>query len=290
MQPEGIVPVQQLSPAQLAAVDHLAARSDAHDGGHVRLNRDVLAARSGTGTSDFLYYADGQLVGFVPIFTFTASETEISGMVDPRYRRRGIATRLVQVARAEARWRGSQNLLFMVERGSAAGQGFVNDLGVTLHHAEYAMTLTVPVPVQVRHPALVLRRAQAADAPAMTAILAAAFKDDPEDPATFALAMARHPHHHWYVATLDGAMIGLLNAQMHGDATGIYGFAVAPERQGQGFGRQILGQTVAELQAAGQQHITLEVDIDNDHALALYTSCGFTQTTVYDYYRLHIAV
>jgi mycothiol synthase len=289
MQPEGIVPVQQLSAAQLAAVDQLAARSDAHDGGHVRLNRDVLVARSGTGTSDFLFYADGQIVGFVPIFTFNSTETEISGVVDPSYRRRGIATRLVQVARAEARWRGSRYLLFMVERSSASGKGFVSDLGATLQHAEYAMTLTAPAPVQMRHPALVLRRAQDADAPAMTAILAAAFKDDLEDPATFVRAMAGHPHHHWYVAALDGTVIGLLNAQMHDDSTGIYGFAVAPDRQGQGFGRQMLGQTVADLRAAGQQHITLEVDTDNEHALALYTACGFTQTTVYDYYRLHVA-
>lgn len=289
MQLDGIVPVQQLTPEQLAAIDQLAARCDAHDGAQVRLNRDVLVARSGSGTSDFLFYADEQIVGFAPIFTFNASETEISGMVDPGYRRRGIATRLVQVARAEARWRGSRALLFMVDRASMSGKGFVTALGATLHHSEYAMTLTTPAPVQVRHPTLVLRRAQAADVPAMTAILAAAFKDDQDDPAAFARAMEGHPQHHWYVATLDGTVIGLLNAQMHGDETGIYGFAVAPERQRQGFGRQMLGQIVTDLRAAGQQHIMLEVDIANDHALALYTSCGFTQTAVYDYYRLDIA-
>jgi len=42
------------------------------------------------------------------------------------------------------------------------------------------------------------------------------------------------------------------------------------------------------LRAEGAQRIGLEVAVNNDRALGLYTSIGFTQATTEDYYALPI--
>lgn len=39
-------------------------------------------------------------------------------------------------------------------------------------------------------------------------------------------------------------------------------------------------------QDEGVRRIGLEVDLENDHALGLYTSLGFIQETTEDYYEL----
>jgi ribosomal protein S18 acetylase RimI-like enzyme len=284
----GLIAAQGLTLAQLDAIDDLAAICNVHDHGALRLNRDVLMTRSATETNDFLYIADDRLVGFLPLFVFSNSETEASGMVHPEYRRRGIFTQLYLAALDRVRAMGETRVLFMVERGSLSGKGFVEMQGGALHHAEYAMTLGAPSPVQVRHPAMETRRAVGEDATAMVRILAEAFGESPDDPAAFARGMAAHPNHHWYVAVENDTVLAVLNAQMTDDAVGIYGFAVTPQAQGRGYGRQMLGQTITMILAERPRRVTLEVATDNEHALALYTSCGFAQTTVYDYYRVEL--
>jgi len=269
MLPEGLVAAAGLAAGQLDAIDALTATCNAHDGGQLRLNRDNLATRPTDTVNDFLYYADGKLVGFLPIFIFDPKVAEASGMVDPAYRRQGIFTQLDQAARTHARERGAARYLYMVERGSDSGKGYVTAAGAIAQHSEYAMMLAAPQPVQVRHSSMQLRRATADDAAAMTRILAGAFTEDEEHPERFAQAMANHPSHHWYVASDDGDILGVLNVQSFNGEAGIYGFAVAPDSQGKGYGRQILGQTIATILAEEPRRITLEVATENANALGL---------------------
>ena len=68
----------------------------------------------------------------------------------------------------------------------------------------------------------------------------------------------------------------------------IYNFGILPEYRGRAFGRQMLARTIQELLATGQQRITLEVETANKNALGLYESCGFKESSRYDYYALDI--
>jgi ribosomal protein S18 acetylase RimI-like enzyme len=70
------------------------------------------------------------------------------------------------------------------------------------------------------------------------------------------------------------------------DAVYLASFAVAPAYQGQGYGRQILARTVAQLLDQPARPIALEVATDNQRALALYESSGFVVTRRFDYYEL----
>jgi ribosomal protein S18 acetylase RimI-like enzyme len=64
---------------------------------------------------------------------------------------------------------------------------------------------------------------------------------------------------------------------------------VDPAWQGRGIGRDVLRQVCRELRDEGVQRIGLEVAVENDHALGLYGSLGFTQITTEDYYELPLS-
>ncbi len=92
----------------------------------------------------------------------------------------------------------------------------------------------------------------------------------------------------YYVALLDGVYIGKVDVWLDEQEAFIYGFAVSPEQQHKGYGRQILARTVQANYATGQRNVALEVEVKNSGALSLYQSCGFYETSRYDYYSLDI--
>jgi ribosomal protein S18 acetylase RimI-like enzyme len=56
--------------------------------------------------------------------------------------------------------------------------------------------------------------------------------------------------------------------------------------QGRGIGREALTQVCEQAYAEGVQRVRLEVAVDNDRALALYTSIRFVPVATEDYYVL----
>ena len=66
-------------------------------------------------------------------------------------------------------------------------------------------------------------------------------------------------------------------------------FAVDPHWQGRGIGRDVLRRLCLYLRAGGMRRVQLEVEVDNDRALELYTSIGFIQRSTEDYYALSLA-
>ena len=67
---------------------------------------------------------------------------------------------------------------------------------------------------------------------------------------------------------------------------GIYGFAIEPAFQGQGIGREVLRRVCLEALGDGTRRVTLDVALDNEHALGLYTSVGFRREATEEYWVL----
>ncbi len=60
----------------------------------------------------------------------------------------------------------------------------------------------------------------------------------------------------------------------------------APSLRGRGLGRDVLRRTCSRLRAAGATAVGLEVAVDNESALGLYTSLGFRPVSTEDYWAL----
>ncbi|MBO0778312.1 MAG: GNAT family N-acetyltransferase [Ktedonobacteraceae bacterium] len=285
---EGLVKRRGLTTTELNEIEHLARLCNQHDGLDLKLNWNVLRSRPHNQLNDFLYYADGQLVGFLALFSFNSQEGEISGMVHPDYRRRGIFNSLFDAARQECHHRGLPTMLLIVEQASPAGQAFAQHLQTTYDHSEYKMILQEPRLPNTPSPRLLFRPARPQDTHILAHITAQAFHMPEREVNWYTEKVMTEPDRFYFVGDLEGTVIGKIDVSLSEKEAIIFGFAVLPAYQGQGYGRQILAQTIQQIRAKGQQLIWLEVATENRQALSLYQSCGFKETGSYDYYRLQL--
>src|SRR5207247_8471873 len=95
-------------------------------------------------------------------------------------------------------------------------------------------------------------------------------------------------HHRYYIGELDGQPIATIRVSGDQGRVDVTSFAVLPELQGRGLGRQVLTRTVRRLAAEGRAPILIEVQTDNRGALGLYQSCGFEERQTFFYYAVGV--
>ena len=69
----------------------------------------------------------------------------------------------------------------------------------------------------------------------------------------------------------------------------VAGLVVDPRVQGRGLGRDLLRRVCEQLVDGGAASVALQVSVDNDRALGLYTSLGFAKVSTEDYYAVAAA-
>jgi ribosomal protein S18 acetylase RimI-like enzyme len=273
-----------LDQSTLDAIAGLESRALSVDGGRLKLEWATLRSRPSVERNDVLWWEDGVLIGYVGRYAFGGLTPEATGVVDPLRRRNGIGSALLDALLSLCSDRGDVRILLVAPRSSSAARTLATRRGGTFHHAEHALTLTTLRGRGSIDPAIRLRKANAQDAAVVQALLESGFGhtvfptnlDDPAD-STFVAERAGRA-----IATLR------LSADANG-ACGIYGFVVDPELQGRGIGRDLLRLVCGEALEGGAPYVHLEVEVDNDRALGLYTSVGFEMETTEDYYELTAA-
>jgi ribosomal protein S18 acetylase RimI-like enzyme len=274
-----------LSPEALDAIAELEREVIEVDGGRLKLEWGRLRRRSGGRVEDLLWWEDGRLLGFLGFYGF-GSSLELAGMVAPDARRRGIGTALLDGAVPLYRGLGCREALLIVPRRSEAGKRLALRRDAVFHHSEHALVLSGDPTTGPREPALSVRPATAADIPVVSRLLEAGFEEPAPD--DFAERL-RSPHGPTLVVELDGSAVGTLSLTREEGNARIYGFVIDPSRQGRGLGRDALRRVCEQLRTDGARRIGLEVAVDNDRALGLYTSIGFMPVTTEDYFALPLS-
>ena len=271
-----------MSPRALQALGDLEARTLSVDGGRLKLEWGVLRARTGEHVEDLLWWDGDRLLGFLGIYAFGPPAVELAGIVDPAARRQGIATALLDAALPLCGDRGYQQALLVTPRGSVAGAAFARTRGAVLEHSEHALMLPGVPTSGPAYSQLSVRPAEAADADDVARLLTAAFGLAPGQ------ERSAEERESTLVAEVAGTVVGTVRLTRDGDVGGVYGFAVDPAWQGRGVGRDVLRRVCHQLRAEGVQRVGLEVAVENDRALGLYTSLGFVEVTTEDYYQLEL--
>lgn len=254
------------------------------DGGRLKLEWGTLESRTGDQVEDLLWWEGGQLLGFLGLYAFGSSSLELAGMVAPAARRRGIGTALLDAALPLCRDRGYQQALLVVPRSSTAGRSMALRREALLEHSEHALVLLEAPSSGPSYPGVSLRRAVPADAAQVSGLLEAAFGCSfPGISERLAVEQERT-----FVIEVAGSPVGTVRLSRQGHDAGVYGFAVDPAWQGRGIGRDVLRRVCHQLHDEGARRVGLEVAVDNDRALGLYTSIGFTPVTTEDYYALSL--
>lgn len=250
------------------------------DGGRLKLEWKLLEA--GVRVEALLFYDGDCLVGFCGLYAFGPDSVEVTGMVAPQHRQLGIGTALLSKALGRCRHRGVEQPLLVVPRASSGGKALAVRHGGVLDHSEHALVLEGPPRSPSHRLEVGLRRASLADESVVSGLLEAAFGHSFPGLGD----RLREKEEPTIVVELGGAPVGTVRLSRHGDEGGIYGFAVDPAFQGRGIGREVLARACEQLRIEGAQRVALEVAIDNDRALGLYTSVGFSAVSTEDYYAI----
>jgi ribosomal protein S18 acetylase RimI-like enzyme len=281
---QGLLKKASLSEVDIAEIAQLIALCNEHDSLHMRIPLEELAHRSGNEIDDFLYYEQGQLVGYLYVDSWGKEEKEITGMVAPAFRRQGIFRQLFESTQEEFKPRKVETLILVSEESSHAGHAFAK--AVKAHHdfSEHQMVLGNFVERKQSAPQFEIRPATLQDKEAIISILTIDVGDT-DDTRQFVEEFYADPTIKLYLATLAGKTLGTLRLYYRDEAVSIYGFVVRPEYRGKGYGRQMLEYTIHQIHDEGLHTIMLEVDTTNHNALGLYKSCGFQIKTTYDYFN-----
>lgn len=280
-QPVTISGAASLTPEQSAEVWALKRACDAAGGLDLKLTWGGQSAAPQV----FMARAGDHLVGYCSL---DGDETvaEICGMVAPAWRRRGLGMRLFEAARLTFRDGGGEQLYAICEDASAAGRAFIARFPVQRSFTEHRMELRAATPPPADG-TLEIRQLRSGDEEAIAAyarITAAAFERSLEQTLRHIPGDLEQPAERLYLALVAGEPVGGFKLYREDESAGIYGFAVDPARQRQGLGRRMLARACAMAREQGATRVTLEVETDNERAIALYTSSGFETTTTYGYY------
>jgi mycothiol synthase len=203
-----------------------------------------------------------------------------TGLVHPRWRRRGLGGSAFDWAAGQA---GQGGLTAESEALSDGAHALYLARGLSPVLAEDVMQLPAAVGVPSANPpaGLVLTSWEQAGPARFFAVYQASFRDRPgfpgweqdrwvdwiSDDDDFRPAWS-------LLAAVDGADVGFIVA----DAGGwIIQVGVVPAARGRGLGAALVAEAVRLMRAGGQAVITLNVNVNNPHAAALYRRLGFAQ-------------
>jgi len=285
---DGMVTPDGLSTEQVNRVRELATVSEARDGYSMEARLDVgtLETRPEGSVKDVLWYQSGELVGFAGMNSYgDPSEVEATILVHPDLRRRGIGRAMAHAVVRECQRGGIRRLLFVVPQESREGAEFVRTMGTQHSHSEHTMDLDVTriPPLKTIHNPVELRPAGAEDVPIMAAIAASAFAGPVQEEEQALIRLMKDTTRTTYLATQDGRPVGVIQSAISDGRAFIVHFAVRPDMQGQGIGRQMLMAIVRGLLNSGSRRITIEVETENANALSLYQRCGFVMVGATNY-------
>jgi ribosomal protein S18 acetylase RimI-like enzyme len=272
-----------LSEIHLAQIRRLETTCNQFEGLRMKLNWSTLQDRPKDQNNDFLWYADGQLVGYLALYAFNEREAEISALTHPAYRRQGIFKQLLAAAITELKSRGVMELLFICEQSSVSGVACMQYLGARYEFSEYKMQWQESTFLNPALSELELRPAQPEDIADLVRLDETCFSVSAEIVQRWLAQDLVDSRRKVLVATLGPVKLGKINVLMNEVETYISGFCIWPEHRRKGYGKIMLTRTLEQLVAEGRSNIVLEVACENEHALLLYQQCGFRTVTAYDY-------
>lgn len=233
--------------------------------------------------NEFLYYSGEMLIGYLGIFSFGGDKGELTGMVHPDFRRRGIFKRLHSLALEECRRRGFNEILLVCDRESSSGLSFIQSTKALYSFSEYEMRLC-DNRVSEAEKDIVLRKSTNLDAEEIARLNNICFGDTS---GTLIMPEEEQKRNRiTYMIEQDLKTIGKIRVDISPEEGYISGFAIFPEYRGKGYGKQALKGALCILNKSGSHNVTLEVAVQNKNALNLYKSCGFVEESVMDYYEV----
>ncbi len=291
---------ESLPPELVDSVRALVERAGDHDG-FAALN-EAASLRLGHAdheTTHFLINDGGRVIGYGQVHGPAVARSGARGaevaqsalLVDPRYRRRGLGTTLLQRMLEVSDGR----LEVWATRNTVAARGLAALVGLIAVRQLFIMTRPLAGPIEAVElpPGVQIRPfVPEQDEDAWLAVNAAAFATHPEQGNLTRADLDQRMAESWFdpagflvaerVSTLRqaqgrGKLIGFHWTKQHPGRLGeVYVLGVDPTAGVRGLGRALLSVGLEHLRQAGNTEAELYVDAENSRAVALYEKSGFS--------------
>ncbi|MBT3319416.1 MAG: GNAT family N-acetyltransferase [Clostridia bacterium] len=275
----------KLSPAQVESIRALEKACAALDGTSGDLWLDNEFNLHENMPCFFLLFDKDALQGVLTIFAPAGAPAEISAKVLPQCRRQGHFKAMLSKASEQLGIFGIHDVFFVHETKSTAGKQMIDEWNISPHHSEYLLVYDKKyTKISTGKIGLQLAKAEQKDFEQMLKLNAAIFGKEVDYNDILKKSMTGE-NILCYKVLLGGAIIGVCNVNRTNNELFIFGLGIEPAHRGNGFGRALLAELIAQLTQNYQDDIMLEVDSENAAAHALYTTSGFIVKTQYDYYE-----
>lgn len=242
---------------------------------------EVNKGSSSDFANEFFYYKEKELIGYLGIFNFGEEKAELTGMVHPEFRRKGIFKRLYDLAISECKRRNFKEFLLVCDNKSVSGLEFIKAVGAEYSFSEYEMKFSGSYNCRDSQN-IALRKALNSDSKDIARLNEICFgvtndiliKPEEEEKRQSITNMIE----------LEGKIIGKI--KVNTDEGFISAFGIFPEYRGKGYGREALNAALKILKDNNIYKVGLAVAANNKNALHLYKSCGFVEQSVMDYFEV----
>lgn len=232
--------------------------------------------------NEFLYYINGELVSYLGISCFGGAVGEINGMTHPKWRRKGIFKKLLEIAAKECVKRKFDKILLLSDEKSNSGGDFIKAVGGKYDFSEYRMRRVSEISPE-RLDSIRLRKAVKSDGKEIGKQNSLYFNDTEENESNEEIGSSFNESA--YMVELEGNVIGKINIECNEDYAFICGFGILPDFRGKGYGKAALKEALHLINEKNIYTVELDVECKNSTALNLYKDCGFVEKSIMNYYK-----
>lgn len=232
--------------------------------------------------NEFLYYVEDVLVAYLGISSFGGNNAEVNGMTHPDFRRKGLFTKLFELAIDECNKRNFDKILLLSDGKSISGAFFIKAVHGKYDFSEYRMKLLNKTTLENIN-SISLRKAEKADRKEIARQNAIFFygleecESFPEEEEIINTIT--------YMVELKEAIIGKIRIEYSDNYAFICGFGILPNFRCKGYGKSTLIEVLRIINKENINDVELDVECKNNIALNLYKACGFEEKSVMDYYK-----
>ena len=218
------------------------------------------------------------------IFFFYANACEVCVIVDPAYRKQGIAKQLIKTMLPLPLSKQIDTLLFSAP--TLASAKWLTQFGFVYNNSEYHMERNSFEPIFVTKHALTFRKATEADIPTLYSIDNLCFSTDEDNMSGRFDNIIDDSNYTVFLAFHNGKAVGKAHLRWQTDDVILSDIAIIPSFQKQGLGSELLAYCINHALSAGKTKLALDVETSNQNALKLYTRNGFKTSNATDFWAI----
>ncbi|MFL8969768.1 GNAT family N-acetyltransferase [Helcococcus kunzii] len=233
----------------------------------------------------FLAYKQNQLVGFLSNYADEIDDAEISLIVHPNFRRRGIASELIKIFEKEINY--LKNIYFKTEYNFIkSNRGLLDKWNLKIDEDKDIILERDREKYEIeKNPLWEVKKASLQDVNAIAEFQSKSF----DMPIDVSLRYAKEPivgeNKDVYILKENGKVIASCSIDYSYNSNYLFGFATLEEKRGKGVGSYLIKNIINYLIDTNKESFQIMVKQDNFGARKLYERLGFNEVSTVMYLK-----